>query len=128
MVPLPEGHVERNARDAAEIRLGVRPEDVILGPHELRPYPDRERAGEHEKYEGRHDVAEADGFVITVRQPRVNAAAVIPGLLKDRALFLVTIIHVLITIAMWPTDRDGSHGWMRSSITDAVAVAILGAL
>ena len=29
-VPLPEGHVERNARDAAEIRLGVRPEDVML--------------------------------------------------------------------------------------------------
>jgi uncharacterized membrane protein len=48
--------------------------------------------------------------------------------LTDRAVFLLTITHVLLTIAMWPTDRAASHGWGRSSITDAVAIAILFAL
>ena len=45
--------------------------------------------------------------------------------LTDRAIFLLTVTHVLITIAMWPTDHAASHGWGRSSITDAVAGAIL---
>jgi hypothetical protein len=45
--------------------------------------------------------------------------------LTDRAVFLLTITHVLITLAMWPTDHGG---WARSTITDAVAFAILAAL
>ncbi len=48
--------------------------------------------------------------------------------LTDRAVFLLTVTHVLITIAMWPSDRASSHGWGRSSITDAVAFAILFSL
>jgi len=48
--------------------------------------------------------------------------------LTDRAIFLLTVTHALITIAMWPTDHAPLHGWGRSSITDAVAGAILFAL
>ena len=48
--------------------------------------------------------------------------------LTDRAIFLLTVTHVLITVAMRPTDHAPLHGWGRSSITDAVAGAILFAL
>jgi uncharacterized membrane protein len=48
--------------------------------------------------------------------------------LTDRAVFLLTVAHVLITAAAWPFDHGGGPWGLRVTITDSVAIAILFAL
>jgi hypothetical protein len=75
-----EDHDRPVHREQLVVRLGA--DEVLVGPGQLRPHPERHQAGEGEQQERRDDVAHADALVVDGGEEPDQAGRVLPGLLQ----------------------------------------------